>query len=352
MKPPGPSLLVIPSNFASKKRVRHITVIYNVVNELSYGSADDLLADEDTVLTAKTIFQELRNEGFNVELFEVNESSIDELLDLKTDLIFNLCYGIGSIPKTEADVVSVLEKTGIPFTGAESRAIVVTNDKVLTKKVFMENNIPTPAYQIFVSRSERIDPTLSYPLIVKPKNEDCSLGIQNDSVVINEVELRKKINFLMESYKEPVLVEEYIDGREINVTVLGNKDEIKVLPISEIVFGSSYDNKKWKIVDFDAKWKIESVNYKDTPGVCPANLSSDILKRIQELSVTTYKACGCRDYARIDLRLSQNGTPFFLEVNLNPGIAPEDGAIRSAKAAGYTYPSFLKEIIRVAIGRY
>lgn len=334
------------------KRVRHITIIYNVVKELSYGSSEDILADEDTVKTAKSIHDELTKVGFKTELFEVNEESIDQLPDLKTDLIFNLCYGIGSIPKTEADVVKVLEKTGIPFTGAVNRAIIITNDKVLTKKVFIENNIPTPAYQIFVSPTDRIDSTLSYPLIVKPKNEDCSLGIQNDSVVENETSLRKKLEFLIEFYKEPVLVEEYIDGRELNLTLLGNHDRLTVLPVSEIVFGSSFDTGKWKIVDFDAKWKTASSNYIDTPGVCPAELNYDILKRIKELSIIAYKACGCRDYARIDIRLSRDNIPYFLEINLNPGIAPEDGAIRSAKAAGFSYASFLKEIVRTAISRY
>ena len=347
-----PSLLLVPSHPPRLKRLKKITVIYNVVKELSYGVSEDILADEDTVMTAKAIYSELTKEGFQTELFEVNEDSIDQLFDLKTDLIFNLCYGIGSIPKTEADVVKVLEKTGTPFTGAESHAIKITNDKVLTKKIFIENNIPTPTYQIFVSPTDRIDSSLRYPLIVKPKNEDCSLGIQNDSVVVNETLLRKKLEFLIKIYKEPVLVEEYIEGRELNLTLVGNHDQISVLPVSEILFGPTYDTGKWKIVDFDAKWKTESSNYIDTPGVCPAKLSNDILKRIQELSLIAFKACECRDYVRIDLRLSETGTPYFLEVNLNPGIAPEDGAIRSAKAAGFSYASFLKEIVKTAISRY
>lgn len=131
-----PLLQTIPKPVRFPKRIRHVTVVYNVVNQLPYGEKEDLLADEDTIKTAKEIYQILSLDGFSVQLFELNERTIDDLFELKTDLFFNICYGIGSIPKTEAEVTRVLYKTGIPYTGANDRAILLTTDKVATKRSF------------------------------------------------------------------------------------------------------------------------------------------------------------------------------------------------------------------------
>jgi D-alanine-D-alanine ligase len=151
-------------------------------------------------------------------------------------------------------------------------------------------------------------------------------------------------------YHEPVLVEEYIDGRELNVTVLGNGKNAKVLPTSEIIFGKSFAH-KYKVVDFAAKWQKDSSAYKDTVGFCPAKLSEESKKKIEETCLAAFRITGCRDYARVDIRLSKEGIPFVLEVNANPGVGPEDGATRSALAAGYSYPSFLSEIVKIALLR-
>jgi len=347
-----PKLLIVPRAVSPKKKIRHITILYNVVNKLEYGEDADLLADEDTIKTAQAINRALKEEGFNSNLFELSENTLGNLFEIKTDLIFNLCYGIGSISRTEAQVVKILEKLDIPFTGAGNRAITTTTDKEVTKKKFIENNIPTPAYQVFVSSSDFQDERLRFPLIVKPKNQDCSLGIHNNAVVENKYDLQDRVTFLLKSYKEPILVEEYIEGRELNVTLVGNNSRVSMLPISEIVFGKSYlDKNKWKIVDFEAKWIEDSINYTETPGVCPAILNNEVENKIEELTKLAYKVCECRDYARIDLRLSPDDIPYFLEINLNPGIGPEDGTIRSAKAAGFSYTSFLREIIKTTATR-
>jgi len=347
-----PKLLLVPRAVSLKKKIQHITILYNVVKKLEYGEEADLLADYDTVKTATAIHRTLKEEGFKTLLFELNENNLEDLFELKTDLIFNLCYGIGSISRTEAQVVKILEKLDIPFTGAGSRSITTTTDKEATKKKFIEYNIPTPAFQVFVTSSDRHDPRLHFPLIVKPKNQDCSLGIHNNAVVENKYDLQDRVAFLLKSYKEPILVEEYIEGRELNVTLIGNNSKVLMLPISEIVFGQSYiQENKWKIVDFEAKWIEESINFTETLGVCPAKLDPEMEKKIEDLTILAYKACECRDYARIDLRLSSDNIPYFLEINLNPGIGPEDGTIRSAKAAGFSYTSFLKEIIKITAAR-
>lgn len=351
--PPKPAVnYQIPPKdlFSSLKK---ITIIYNKVRELSSGEPDDIIADEDTVQTATAIKDTLQKEGIKAELFETREDNFTDLLTHQTDMYFNVCYGIGSIGKTEDEMPKLLDTTGIPYTGANADSIRLTTDKVATKRIFLQKKIPTPNFQLFESSRQKLNEKLNFPLIVKPQMEDCSLGIHNDAVVMNKRELYQKISKLYEEYREPILVEQFINTRELNITIIGNGSDLEVLPVSEIVFGQSFERgSKWKIVDFEAKWLKETENYKETIGVCPAKLDPSLEKNIKTFAKTAYKGCNCRDYARIDIRLDEENTPYFLEVNLNPGIGPDDGAIRSAKAAGYTYGSFLKKLLQIALLRY
>lgn len=332
---------------------KKVTIIYNKVNQLNSGEPYDILADEDTIKTAAAIKETLEKEGIDADLFPVREDNFTQLLTLHTDLFFNICYGVGSLTKTEQEIPKLLDHIGIPYTGASSDSIRLTTDKAATKRIFKKSKIPTPDFQIFKNSGQKLIDRLQFPLIVKPQSEDCSLGIHNDAIVTDKEHLYKKVLQLSREYHEPILVEQFINTRELNVTIIGNGNKIEVLPISEIIFGSSFDrDRKWKIVDFEAKWLEESDNYKDTVGVCPALLDPEIETEIKKHAVMAYKCCNCRDYARIDIRLDEDNTPYFLEVNLNPGIGPQDGAVRSAKAAGYSYSSFLKKLMDIALERY
>ncbi len=329
-----------------------ITILYNQVKSISIGSPQDILADDDTVKTAHAIFKTLQKEKLNVELLEVNEKNYTDLLTYKTDFFFNLCYGIGSIPKTEQEIPKLLEKIALPYTGASDKSIILTTDKIATKKLFQKFKIPTPAYEVFTPQDKVINGHLKYPLIVKPGYQDCSLGIHSDAVITNESQLQHKVLQLLQQYREPVLVEKFINTRELNVTIVGNGKDAIMLPISEIIFGPTFEKKgKWKIVDFEAKWIEESENYNETVGICPAKLDNEIIKKIKKYALEAYNSSGCRDYARIDIRLDEKNKPYFLEINVNPGIGPEDGAVRSAKTAGFSYPQFLKKLIEIAIIR-
>ena len=186
-----------------------------------------------------------------------------------------------------------------------------------------------------------------FPLIVKPSNQHCSLGINFDSVVENKIQLNKQIKIIEKQFGQKPLVEEYIFGRELNVMILGDE----VLPISEIIFGEYYKDKP-KIVDYEAKWREQSENYKQTVGVCPADLEKSLVVKIEKIALKAFQVCGGRDYGRVDMRLSENNEPYVLEVNLNPDIRPDGGAFRSAKTAGYSYPQFLKKIVEIAWKRY
>ena len=311
-----------------------ITVVYNEVKIKTYGKPEDLLADVDTVKTAEEIALALSSLGYETELFKVDEESVRSLTkSYPTDLFFNNAFGIGSTAKSEADLTGILEKTSKPFSGATSKNIVLTTDKIATKKILAAAMLPVPGNSKF-------------PLIIKPAGEDCSLGISQASVVNNKMELKKQKKLLEKTYAEEVLIEEFIDGRELNVTILGNQ----VLPISEIIFGKSFKS-KYKIVDFAAKWEEETDEFKETVGVCPAKLSEGLRRKIEEIALKAFMVTNCRDFARVDMRLDKNNQPYILEVNANPGIGPNDGVVLSAKAAGHSYLSFLQKIVSLALLR-
>lgn len=194
---------------------------------------------------------------------------------------------------------------------------------------------------------------LTFPLIVKPLAEDCSLGIfGGKAVVLSKRSLFNRINFIHQYYREPALVEQFINTREVNVAVIGNGKDTHALPISEIVFGPYFDQKKlWKIVDFSAKWQEKTKRYKQTVGVCPAKLPKKLTEKIQKAAVLAYKLLGCRDYARVDIRLCEDGKFYILEINSNPGISNTDdcGLLRSAKAAGMSYEKLIDFIVKSAL---
>ena len=196
------------------------------------------------------------------------------------------------------------------------------------------------------SLPSRDDFTLKFPVIVKLLREDASIGISEFSVANDFDSALNRIKYLLENYKQEILVEEYIDGRELNVSILGGK----VLPISEITF-DGLPKAFPKIVTYEAKWSPESIYYKNTIPKCPAIISDNIRERIEKTALEAFNAMDCRDYARVDVRLSKRNVPYVIEVNPNPDISPDAGFVRSAQAAGYSYSELLKLIASFALKR-
>lgn len=336
-----------------KKKLKKITVLYNEVTNLQTSDKKALLAEEGGKEDAKIVAGALEEDGYRSEIYELTSRTLKKLEKRPTDLFFNLCDGIGNIPKSEHRVPQFLDKKNLWYTGSNASALLLTTNKVLTKQVFIQNNIPTPDYAVFQRVPEKTPEGLRYPLIVKPVAEDCSLGISQKSVVYDLADLRREVERILTEYHEPALVEKFVTGREFNVSVLGNGRRAMVLPISEIIFGRWFkDEDAEKIVDFRAKWIESSKNYRETTGVCPAKMDGYLQNKIERLALKAYWSCGGRDYARVDIRLSREGVPYFLEVNLNPDLSPGMGASRSAKTAGMDYPRFIGEIATVAARRY
>lgn len=330
-----------------------ITILYNEIRQENGMGKDTLVTEDGGEEDAQTVAKALSSVGHHTDIYELTEKSVENLSSLKESLIFNLADGIGSLDKTESEVPKILDGLGLSYTGAAAAAMILTTNKALTKIVFQQNDLPTPAFSVFSVIPDDLPHHLKFPLITKPVNEDCSLGISSKSVANNLAQLKENIQKILADYKEPVLVEEFIDGREINATVIGNGREAKVLPLSEIVFGKSYDkNHRPKIVDFDAKWIEDSENYKDSAGVCPSQLPEKVKNLIERLALNSYVLTGARDYARVDFRLDKDLNPYILEVNVNPDLSPGMGASRSAKTFGLEYGKFLSTIAKIAAARY
>jgi D-alanine-D-alanine ligase len=268
------------------------------------------------------------------------------------EVIFNCCESILGQSKLEMNVAALYELFRIPYTGSPPLALGLALEKALAKAVFLANGIPTPRHQLFESDIlETIDSQLRFPLIVKPVHEDASIGIDANAIVQDATSLAKRIAFIQKEFEQPALVEEFIDGRELNVAVLAASDgKFIALPISEITFDKMPEGMP-RIVSYEAKWVEESPLYQTTVPVCPANVPENIAQEARTIALRAANAVGLRDYGRVDMRLDANGNLFVLEANPNPDISEDAGFMRAARTSGRTFASTINEILDRAVGR-
>jgi D-alanine-D-alanine ligase len=248
------------------------------------------------------------------------------------------------------NVAGVYDLLKIPYTGAGPLALGTALNKPRVKDILTAHGIRTPRSQVFLPTGKlTVDPGMKFPLFVKPAGEDASVGISDESVVYSPSELRKQIRYIFEEFQQPALVEQYIDGRELNVAILGNKPPV-AMPISEIDF-SGLTAGMHKIVSYEAKWMHGTVAYEGTRGICPAVLPAAVEARVRGIALRCFELIGCRDYARVDFRLSKDNVPYVLEVNPNPDISDDAGFARSARAHGLTFSETIGRIVEAALQR-
>jgi D-alanine-D-alanine ligase len=283
---------------------------------------------------------------------------MEQLMDIKPDAVFNLFEGTYRLSKSEVFVPIALDLLGIPYTGSPAKTLELCVQKAKTKELLLRRAAPTPRFVVF-KPNESIETTIPFPMIVKPEHEDASIGISNESVVQDINALRCRVEFIWQTHKQPALVEEFIDGREFNVAILGDSDyenELahssapRALPISEIQFDTMPEGYA-KIVTYKAKWEEESVEYKETKPVCPASISPQLEMELRQIALRAFNALGCRDYARVDFRVSRTGKPYVVDVNPNPDISEGAGFARSALAGGFAYPTLIRKIASFALSR-
>lgn len=291
--------------------------------------------------------------GYKTSVFNVDGQFfrlIDYLREERPDLIFNLVECVENESIQEMNVAGVYELLKIPYTGAGPLALGTALNKPRVKELLSYHGIKTPKFQVIRPTDKNVVyDEVAYPAIVKPSHEDASVGIAEASVVYNVPELRKRVRYIFEEFEQPALIEQYIDGRELNIAILGYKNPV-VLPISEIDF-SGLTPGMHKIVSYEAKWIHGSIAYEGTKGVCPAPLTPLQETKLRDIALRCYHIIGCRDYARVDFRLTKEGIPYALEVNPNPDISDDAGFARSAKAYGYTFPEIVGKIVESALER-
>lgn len=325
-----------------------VTVIYNPPpNEEQ--NREIFLAEADTPGLALHIANSLKKFGYKTNVYEVSKKNLYYLKKKKADAFFNLCDGDGMYMK----VVKQLARHGKVFTGPGPEVMELTVDKIATKKVFEKAGVPTPKWQFFRTLRDRKNRSLRYPLIVKPYKEDCSIGIGLDSIVHNSKELRKKVAEVKKTFKQGVLVEEFIPGIEIHCTVVGNGDDIVALPLTEL---TPEKNVRGPFVyDYTTKWEQQKCKYgKILMSSPPASIGKRVQKKIMEQAKQAFIALEMKDYARFDLRYSLRRKKwYFLEANANPSLenSDEEATIASMKAFGMKYETLIHNIFNACIRR-
>jgi len=326
-----------------------VTVVFNhphIPEGQESGEAKAVLGVLEAV---EAVCEALEVSGYAVSrlpLLPPLEQAAQDIVGIRADLVFNLFEGWLDQPESESAVARLLEERGIPFTGSPSDVICLALDKAAVKSRLAEAGIPTPRYRLLAP--DDIDSfDLEFPCIVKPRQADASHGITPENVVYDRSTLKKQVIRLGERFGEEVLIEELVEGEEFNATVMGNL-RLMALPVSEIVY--RLPEGMPRILTYEAKWEPASTYYKGTFHVCPADVDAGLRQRISDLAVESFTCLGCRGYARVDFRRDRWGRLYVLEVNPNPDIAPDAGAVRQARAAGMSYREFIERIAQTAWG--
>jgi len=289
------------------------------------------------------------NGSHEIKIISLNDDIYTQIKAENPDVVFNLCDdGFRGDTRLEPHVVAVFDILGIPYTGNNYFTIALCQNKARAKDILTYNNVLTPKFQVFTSAERKLNPELKFPMIVKPIREDGSVGIRERSVVNNEEELKEEVDHIINLHKQEALVEEFIDGREFNVSLIGNRRPI-VLPVAEIDF-TEMPKHLPKIISYRAKWVKQSIAYKKSPVICPANIDEKMKKIIEETARKCYKIFGCRGYARIDFRYEEKEKKLYaLEINPNPDLSAEFETAQAAVAAGISYPDLVSKIIGFAL---
>jgi D-alanine-D-alanine ligase len=307
------------------------------------GGPLDANAEFDSLSTVDVIADAIAANGFKVKKIG-NASNLLEKIDcLGVDIVFNISEGLSGRNR-ESQVPVLLEMSGIPFVGADALTLGLTLDKVMAKKIFIAENIPTPKFFEVNSTQGLIDQDhCSFPLIVKPRFEGSSKGLSESSRVENIEELKKQVDFITKTYKQPALVEEFISGQEFTVAIIGNENP-EVMPVVQIkIDGKLKLNEKFYTF---ARITSDRLEY-----ICPAKITGELKKKLDSLALKVYRAVECRDFGRVDFRVDNNGNPYVLEINPLPSLSTEDVFMLLAKNLGITYEQIVGKILSSAMIR-
>jgi len=326
--------------------MKTVGLTYDLKTDYEFKKDDppDANAEFDHPSTIGVIASAIETCGFKVKKIGNVLSLLEKIDNLDVDIVFNISEGLFGRNR-ESQVPILLEMANIPFVGADALTLSVTLDKIMAKKIFISEGIPTPKF-FEVKNAESLVNTnhFKFPLIVKPRFEGSSKGLTDDSRVENTQDLQKQVEHIISTYKQPALIEEFISGQEFTVAVVGNEPP-EVMPIVQIKIDGRL-NLNDKFYTF-ARIRSNRLKY-----ICPAHIKKDLAQKISELALKTYQSVECRDFGRIDFRVDKEGNPYVLEINPLPSLSRGDVFMVVAKEIGISYAKMIGKILDSALKRY
>jgi D-alanine-D-alanine ligase len=324
-----------------------VGITYNLRKDFSRQEYQpvDLWEEFDAEETIDAIRNVLEQDGHTVVKLGGDVRVIERLKQTPVDFVFNIAEGLVGRNR-EAHIPALLEFLNIPYTGSDPLTLSLTLDKAMAKRIVMSADIPTPRFKKVMGLSDLADGGLRYPLFVKLCTEGSSKGVRLDSKVHDRDSLERKTRWLLETYGPPVLVEEFVSGPEFTVGVLGN-EEPRVLGIMQIEIKGEAPGESIYSLEIKREWEEKVVYH------CPPSVDLDLQRRIETVALQSYRALDCRDVARIDIRVGEDGTPYFLEINPLPGLSPAYGDLPiMARRMGWEYGQLVRAIFHHALQRY
>lgn len=325
--------------------MKTVGLTYDLKSDYKFKKGDplDANAEFDAPSTINVIADAIAANGFKVKKIGNANNLLEKIDSLGVDIVFNISEGLTGRNR-ESQVPMLLEMAGIPFVGADALTLGLTLDKVVAKKIFIAEKIPTPKFFEVNSAEALIDHDhCRFPLIVKPRFEGSSKGLSESSRVENTEDLKKQVDFITKTYKQPALVEEFISGQEFTVAIVGNENP-EVMPVVQIkIDGKLKLNDKFYTF---ARITSDRLEY-----ICPAKITADLKKKLDELALKVYRSVECRDFGRVDFRVDHEGNPYVLEINPLPSLSTEDVFMLIAKDIGITYEQMIGKILNSAIIR-
>lgn len=317
------------------------------------GVPPDFYAEFDDAETVDAIAAALTKAGCTVTPIEADEDAYHQLQQLNPHIVFNVAEGLRGESR-ESHMPTILEMLGIPYTGSGPLTLAIALDKGMTHRLLTASGVPCPTFQIFPTANAKTAVSLRFPAVVKPLAEGSSKGVRNSSLVRDEPSLRQQVAWVIETYQQPAIVEEFLPGREFTVGLLGNA-EPTILPIVEILFDRLPDGAN-PLYSYEAKWIWDVPEQPVDLFQCPAAISKALEEALQQVAVAAFKTLHCRDVCRIDIRLNRMQKPRIIDVNPLPGLIPNPDAHsclpEAARAAGYTYDQLICAILGHALTRH
>ena len=321
-----------------------VILLYNVNPDWTQNEKDEVIT------VSSQLGHALIEEGHPTVFVPIFDDDIASHLDTfnpMEHIVFNWCESLPGTNHSEWLVAKRMEMLGFVFTGADSNALALSQDKCRVKIILDQEDIPTPMWQIF--NLAKPGSWAHFPAIVKPINEHCSEGITPDSIVMTPMDLRNRISYILDKYRQPALVEDFIDGREFHVTLWGNEN-LDMLPPAEMDF-SFFSDLKDRLCTYESKFIPGSDHYEKIETLLPAPLSEKEMQALEQVCKAAYRALGCRDYARLDIRY-QNNIFFIVDVNPNADISHDASMACAAELAGFSYGQMGSRIVRLAAKRH